>query len=69
MEKVITDCRMSVLLVTGVPGIGKSIFLIYFLVSLMLEKEGNVGHKSFFLEFNRGVYQKITSCGVEKETQ
>jgi hypothetical protein len=70
IEEAIADCQINgsipALLVTGVPGIGKSLFLIYFLISSMLE-EGNASHKSFSLEFNRGVYHKITFCGLEKK--
>ena len=54
-ERMITGCmRRSVALFTGVPGIGKSMFLIYFLYRFL--KDGRFPDKTFAVEFKSGKY-------------
>ena len=52
-------------LFTGVPGIGKSIFLVYFLCRYILDDR--FSDKRFALEFDRGVYDYFTPTAVKDE--
>jgi hypothetical protein len=58
IKKVILDeVTMPVMLVSGVPGIGKSLFSIYFMIHMMLDDEFPV--KECFVEYEEGVYHKF----------
>jgi len=63
-----SDDQLPVMLITGVPGIGKSLFGIFFLLEAMLDDE--FPFKEFFIEFEKGVYQKLSLINntVEKST-
>ena len=57
--------KRSVFLFQGIPGVGKSIFNIYFI--LMYSIDNRFLDKRFALEFNRGVYHYFIPTEVNGE--
>lgn len=53
--------RRTISLFTGVPGIGKSIFMIYFIYRYL--SDARFHDKRFALEFNRGTYIMLSPIG------
>lgn len=50
--------NIPIILLTGVPGTGKSMFSVYYLIKLMMDEEFPL--KEVVLEHHQGVYNKIT---------
>lgn len=57
-QVMLDNVSCPVMLISGVPGIGKSMFSIYFMIRMMIDEEFPV--KECFLEIKEGVYHKCT---------
>jgi hypothetical protein len=53
-----SSVEAPVMLITGVPGIGKSLFSIYFMIQVLIDDDFPV--KSFLVEYDKGCYQRIS---------
>jgi len=71
LYKIATDCMLDasldycVTLFTGVPGIGKSLFMVYFISRFLTDERFT--DKRFALEFTRGEYLYFRPTGEEGE--
>jgi hypothetical protein len=55
---ILDEVTRPVMLVGGVPGIGKSLFSIYFMIQMMLDEDFPM--KECFFEYKSGEYDKFT---------
>jgi len=60
------NTKPPVLLITGVPGIGKSLFGLFLIIEAMLDAE--FPFKEIYLEFEKGVYRKLSFIDKSVDT-